>query len=217
MESFLFYLICASYLQFFCPVFANDTVLGDTVFSVPLLLDDEDFRALPTQAGKTTPHLCYEVHGKANFYFNLLSDKCISVNAQYSAALSGGIPTTGFNVITKIGIATKDANGSCIFVEIGVDDDCSPLIYSRDMNGDGVLDSIRTTEYEAGGVSVTRRRSHVRVSVPNCSGGRVVMYASCIRGSFSNSPTVRFDITRGINLSPTSHGIMGVCVCMCML
>ena len=77
---------------------------------------------------------------------------------------------------------------------------------------DGKLYSVEFAMYDSSGVSVTKRQTHVRVSVPNCGDVRLVMYATCIIGSDAGTPTIRFDITRGINLSPTSHGLMGTCV-----
>lgn len=190
-------------------VFANDTVLGDPLFSVPLSFDSEDFQVLPMTmlARKTTPHLCFEIHGDAGSYFNFVSDTCTSVNALYAAVDS---PTlTGFNVITNVGITAKDSSGRCVLIEIGVGNNCQPIVRSEDLDGDGELDPVNTTMYNSNSVHVSRRRTHVRVSVPNCGNTRLVMYASCSRLEDSNTLMMRFDITRGINLSPTSHGLIG--------
>ena len=190
-------------------MFANDTVLGDPFFSVPLSFDSEDFQVLPrtVSARETTPHLCFEIHGDSGSYFNLLSDTCTSVNALYSAVADAA--SFGLNVITKIGISAVDSTNSCIFIEVGVENNCLPIVQSQLLNGNGASDPVEVTTYNLNGVSVSTRRTHVRVSVPNCESVRLVMYVSCEHLEDSDTPMIRFDITRGINLSPTSHGLMG--------
>ena len=51
--------------------------------------------------------LCYEIHGRANSYFNLVSDKCTSVNAFYIPLDN---PLAG-NIIGGIGINAIDQDG----------------------------------------------------------------------------------------------------------
>ena len=47
----------------------------------------------------------------------------------------------------------------------------------------------------------------VRISVPNCENVQLVMWIVCeeVRGE----GMLRFIITRGVNLRPTSHGLLG--------
>ena len=53
--------------------------------------------------GSDIPSLCYEVHGKADEYFNLISDKCTTVNAFYEKAPINS-SDIDLNIITKIGV-----------------------------------------------------------------------------------------------------------------
>jgi hypothetical protein len=186
-------------------VLANDTVVGDPLYSVPMTLVEGAFEALPPDARTTIPHLCFEIHGSPNTHFNLLSDNCTSVNALYS-----GVPSDspfGFHVITSIGISAVNTGDKTVFVEVGVESGCSPIVRSTDSNGDGELDPMEVMLYDSQGISVRRRRRRVRVSVPNCGLQRLVMHVSCeVTGGV---PMIRFDVTRGINLSPTSHGLIG--------
>lgn len=192
-------------------MFANDTVSSDPLYSVPLSFDSEDFQALPMTEGvrDTTPHLCFEIHGNPESYFNLVSDACVSVNALYTAVTVTNPGSYGTNVITKVGITAVDSTGGCAFIEIGVGNGCLPIVRSQDLNGDGELDPVEMAEYNLNGISVSKRRTHVRVSVPNCGSVRLVMYTSCESSEESNTTMLRFDITRGTNLLPTSHGLMG--------
>ena len=104
-----------------------------------------------------------------------------------------------------------DSSGSCVFLQVnagGDDDDCLALVHS-DPDGDGELVSSEvTSQYSLSGISVLKRRSRVRISVPNCGTQRLVMHMLC-SSSGGGGPMMRFDITRGINLSPTSHGLLG--------
>ena len=47
----------------------------------------------------------------------------------------------------------------------------------------------------------------MRVSVPNCESVQLVMWIVCeeVRGE----EMLKFTITRGVNLRPTSHGLLG--------
>ena len=67
--------------------------------------------------------LCYEIHGEAGKIFNLISDDCVQVNAEYSAM---DIPDNG-NVISKIGVLAYDTSGNCVNIEVDVND-CIPVV-----------------------------------------------------------------------------------------
>ena len=54
----------------------NDTVVGDPLMTVPIRVPGY----------QTDLHLCYEIHGTADTYFNFVSDDCTSVNAHYVQA-----------------------------------------------------------------------------------------------------------------------------------
>ena len=120
------------------------------------------------------------------------------------------------HILSKIGVSALDSADHCVFVEVGLENNCTPILQTS-MDGGVVSRPLEIEDrYSQGGVSVLRRRTHVRISVPNCGGegGRrsLVMYVSCGRSFVSETQqpeTVRFDVTRGINLSPTSHGLLG--------
>ena len=124
--------------------------------------------------------------------FNLISDHCISVNALYAAMNN---PSDG-NIITSIGIKAVDSKGKCVNIVVSLQNGCMPLI-----DGKEVL------RYDSSDVTVTKHMSRVRVSVPNCENEQLVMWMMC--DTINNQYMINFVISRGINLSPTSHGLMG--------
>ena len=162
-------------------------MIGDPLFAVPLWLNISN----PLDG----PALCYEVHGAANRTFNLVSDHCTSVNAFYSPAISGGDPVP-INVISKIGIVAKDINGSCQRIQVNLDG-CTAFV-----NGVQVI-----TSYQQGDIGVRKIGDRVRVSVPNCGSPNLVSWIVCEQMLGVNM--IRFVISRGLNLRPTSHGIIG--------
>ena len=169
----------------------NDTVVGDPLFVVPLHLteDSHDFEKQPS--------LCYEIHGQAGWVFNLVSDHCTSVNALYE----GSTVQEDLNVIVEVGVTAVDALGNCINIRVSVKNECVPEI----IQGGQDVSAVR---YENAGVFVRRvGRGRVRVSVPNCANVQLVMWIMC--SNVSGQPQMRFDIMRGFNLDPTSHGLLG--------
>ena len=165
----------------------NDTVLGDPLFVVPLHLTNS------SHTFEERPSLCFEIHGRSGWYFNLVSDECTSVNAYYESANT----TYDWNVITAIGVKAVNTMGECIEVRVAIENDCVPEI-SRQGQG------VSVQRYSEAGVSVSRRGRGVRMSVPNCANFQLVMWLTCRQGQ------MRFDIARGFNLRPTSHGLLGM-------
>ena len=172
------------------PQVRNDTVIGDPLYEVPLRLSSE----LMEEYGELS--LCYEVHGRANAVFNLISDVCVSVNAHYTPM----IEASKGNVINQIGILAEDNNGQCQSIEVNLTG-CAASV-----NGVGV------TNYDQDGIHVIRRSQsqtfpRVRVSVPNCNNHEVVMWVVCEQRQ--GQSMIKFVVARGHNLSPTSHGLIG--------
>ena len=168
-------------------MFVNDTVIGDPLFRVPLP---------PFALGTSRTHLCYEILGRRSDTFNLISDRCLSVNALYSPMND---PRNG-NVIGSIGITSVDNLGRCIRVTVShsVDGICTLLV-----NG------MEQSRYDEGaGIVVVKRSGRVRVGVANCNKEGVVMWVMCdvVRGQ----KMIDFVVSRGANLSPTSHGLLGM-------
>ena len=181
-------------LMFAGDMFVNDTVTGDPFFVVPISLTLDSY----VFDDDVLPALCYEIHGADNQTFNLISDTCTSVNAFYEASTVN----PQLNFISEIGVKAIDSNNTCVTISVSVDDDCNPEIYH---SGNQVSSMLR---YENEGIVVRRVGTSVRISVPNCAENRLVMWVKC--REFNQQPQLRFDVTRGFNLNPTSHGLLGM-------
>ena len=143
------------------------------------------------------PSLCFEIHGMTGSFFNLVSDDCTSVNALYEV----NAINKDLNFISEIGVKAVNLRNECVTVRVPVDTNCVPEIRQGD---EGIMGVPR---YEDAGVSVRRSGTAVRVSVPNCANSRLVMWIMC--RNTTGQLQLRFDITRGLNLKPTSHGLLG--------
>ena len=184
VRIYIIYLICIYYAG----DMRNDTIIGDPLYEVPLKISKEFEEEIGGEVS-----LCYEVHGKANRMFNLISDKCVSVNAHYAEEedLQGKL-----NVIDQVGILSEDNNDMCHQIQVDLDG-CKASV-----DGNMVLSS-----YSEAGVRVDRRTKRVRVAVPNCDNVDLVMWIIC--QNFNGVPMIKFMVARGLNLRPTSHGIIG--------
>ena len=79
----------------------NDTVIGDPLYTVPILVSNEQLSSLKLDS---LP-LCYKIHGDSGQWFNLVTDECASVNSHY-VSLSESL-----NVIHNIGVRATDNAG----------------------------------------------------------------------------------------------------------
>ena len=129
--------------------------------------------------------------------FNLISDRCTSVNALFTAMTP---PLTG-NIVSNVAITAIDYRGGCINIEVSLQSQCMPVIYTSD----GTTTS--SSRYSLNGVSVRRHQHGVRVAVPNCENTPLVLWVLC--ESIRNTSMIKFVISRGVNLRPTSHGLLG--------
>ena len=93
---------------------------GDPLFKVPVHIDQALIDQNPALAEAC---LCYEVHGRDNSTFNLLSDRCTSVNGRYTFTAN---PVAG-NIISAIGVTTVGENNTCNKIEANIDQ-CSVII-----------------------------------------------------------------------------------------
>ena len=178
----------------------NDTLTGDPLMTVPILTDPN------VQAGDDIASLCYEVHGEADAFFNLISDGCTSVNAYYQEAVT---PSTNIdlNVVTRIGVRAVGTNGTCHDIQVDLDG-CTALV-DGDAPPVGVFNGINVKRYASS--------SRVRISVPNCADNMLVMWVFCREGEIEDPVTwvyypisfIRFVVMRGLNLAEESNGIMG--------
>ena len=180
----------------------NDTLTGDPLMIVPIF-DKPD-----VEPGDPVESLCYEVHGEDGEFFNLISDRCTSVNAYYEKATS----EIDLNVVTRIGVKAVGRSGNrCWDIEVSLDD-CIATV-------DGVIQ----TSISFDGIRVKKHTntSRIRISVPNCASHMLVMWVYCQPGQVPDpeSPTTTYSIQflrlvvmRGLNLSPESHGLIGTCI-----
>ena len=190
------YLLCVGYTLIiiaFIPIAVcnNDTVRGDPLFSIPLpskSIADTEFESM---------QLCFEVHGESGNHYNLVSDECTSVTAEYSQ----GAVDTSLNVITKIGVKAQGSNGTCHNIEVDLDN-CSAYLDGTRVNTSSTV--------SVNGVTMTIRRQRVRVSVPNCdSSERLTMWMICTKRRDDNM--LELVIAHCDGLQPTAHGLIGMC------
>ena len=173
--------------MFFCSILlnavnlVNDTVIADPQFSV----------TLPDTVFGAPASMCYEVHGEAGKYFNLISDTCTSVNAHF--AEMPGNPR--LNRMSAIGIRAVSSTvpDGCSEIEININD-CTAYLDGVPVDGMAAVGDIRIRRFNS---------NRWRVSVPNCNRPSASMWVTC------EGNMLRFRIARGSNLAPTSHGLLG--------
>ena len=165
--------------------------IRDPLFKVPVHIDQALIDENPALAEAC---LCYEVHGRDNSTFNLLSDTCTSVNARYTSMNN----PVGGNVISAIGVTAIDQNGECHQIEASIDQ-CSVSV-------DGNPLAVGAS-YSNASISVIRYQSRVKIAVPNCGRTELVLWFIC--KTVHNVTTSEFIIARGVNLQPTSQGLVG--------
>ena len=141
--------------------------------------------------------MCYEIHGEAGKIFNLISDGCVQVNAEYAAM---DIPGNG-NIISKIGVLAYDTVGDCISVLVDMND-CIPVVNGVPYN---------TTMYNVNGVNARYRNNRARIAVPNCNNDHdfddLIFWVVC--QNISGQKMIKFQVVRGSGLVPDSHGLIG--------
>ena len=165
----------------------NDTVIGDPLLTVPLLVIRDD-----TYDASNELSLCYEIHGAAFKDFNLISDSCTSVNSYYTPMND---PDHG-NIISKIGVVAVNRENQCVNIEVDLNG-CAAKF-----NGETIL--MFKTEH---GISVMKSSKTVRIVVPNCVSQDLIFWVYC--QNISGQEMIKFVVSRGFNLRPTSHGLLG--------
>ncbi len=154
-------------------------------------------------------NLCFEIHGRSDEYFNLVSDSCISVNAHYQRA----DPQLPANIIDEVTVRAVGLDGICRNIAVSVEN-CQATI-------DG---SVLDETYTSAGISVRLYRNRVRISAPNCQDLDLVMWVFCERTELRGYPElgepdivvnvsmIRFVIARGLNIRESAHGLLGKCM-----
>ena len=163
----------------------------ETLYTVPLHIDENLVETHPELSRAT---LCYSIDGRANRYFNLVSDKCVSVNAYYIPAQRADF----FNVINKIGITAVDSDDNIQNIEID-QENCLATVGTTPVTSEMI--------YHSANITVRRRRNGYRIAVPNCQPRHLVIWVTC--QSTQDADLLKFVIARGRNLMPTSHGLVG--------
>lgn len=176
----------------------NDTISGDPVFSVPILVSDEELQTIPAEKLS----LCYVLHGRQNKWFNLVSDECTSISSHYTGL------GAWLNVINEIAITAIDSQNQCVNISVSVGNSCSAVV-----NGE----NLETRQYSSGRVDVRTYTNRVRISVPNCNDRTLVMWVFCEHQNLqvSDEPvtspnSIKFVIMRGLNYGHRmAHGLVG--------
>ncbi len=177
----------------------NDTVIGDPLYTVPILVPEDQLQAL----GLDKMTLCYEVHGESGHWFNLVTDECASVNTRYNPL------SNTLNIMDSVAVRAVDDAMNCVNVQVDVRG-CTAQV-------DGVPLGVME-QYLMGGVSVKRYGNRVRISVPNCQEQTLVMWVMCERRSLRNpddpseiltGDMIKFVVMRGLNFGRKAHGLLG--------
>ena len=144
----------------------------------------------------TKPQLCYEIHGDADQWFNLVTDNCTTVNALYT-------PLERLNVITKIGVKAVDDNNKCVEILVNRSQ-CSVSV-------DGTV--LGMESYSSGNINVRKYSRRARISVPNCNDINLIMWVICEQRTVLSSNVTRemlkFVVLRGLNYGRRAHGLLG--------
>ena len=180
-------------------IIVNDTVIGDPLITVPILVSEDILKKL------NIAHLslCYEIHGYRDEIYNLVSDECVSINAHYYAL------THYLNVIDQIGVRVVDEDSVCRNIKVDVND-CIVSVDDVDI----------ASSLSSGGINVSKSLDNVRISVPTCNDlPSLVMWITCetrtLKDPFGNGDEVtgemlKFEVARGLNFGhEVSHGLQG--------
>ena len=138
--------------------------------------------------------LCYELHGVAGSIYNLVSDTCLTVNAEYKQLTR---PLQQYNVISSIGVLATDNSGQCIRIMVTTELGCSATVNGRPIG----------LQYSNNGITIQKMSKAFKISVPNCEMMDIVMWTMCDR--FGGQSAMKFRAYRSVNMHPTSHGLIG--------
>ena len=170
-------------------ILRNDSIFNDPLMTVPILLNS-------TNEAFKDPSLCLQFHGLHNTVFNLISDSCLTVNAKYKTV------EDGLNIVSELGLVAVGNNNTCHRLRVDIDG-CRTWMDGELINGRKLDD----------GIEVINSRNRSRISVPNCDNVDLVMWVVCQH--IDGVDMLKYVITRGLNLRPTSHGILGECKLNC--
>ena len=169
----------------------DSNVRADPMFSVPLISQEEN-----------VPWLCYQVYGEDNKHFNLVTDKCISINAHYSEVKTSVRHTNiPLHLIDKLGFTFRDnVSQECVNVVIELDNQ-NCLI--------GINGASMVSGYSKGSVHVSPVSSkQVSVRATNCDNQPIVMTVECKRMP-PQTAFLELKIDNGLGITPSAHGLIG--------
>ena len=168
----------------------DDKLTQSTVLTAPLLLDEE----VQGEFGGDSISLCYQVHGRPEEFFSLISDACVSVNVRYQRQTASLSET----YISDVGIISVDDNDTCVRVEVN-SNDCAVTVNNE------VLQTI----YDVSGLTVTKLTDGVRLSLPNCEFRDVIITVMCSPLPTTGQSRMELFLSRMLNFRATSHGLLG--------
>ena len=97
-----------------------------------------------------------------------------------------------------MGVTAVDSDGNVQNIEIDREN-CSAIVGTTPVTSKAI--------YHSANITVRRRRNGYRIAVPNCEPRHLVIWVTC--ESTRDADLLKFVIARGINLMPTSHGLVG--------
>ena len=189
----------------------NDTVVGDPLLNIPVLVPESDLAQLGESQRVS---LCYEIHGRPDTHFNFVTDDCASINAHYIKL------TSYLNVIDRVGIRAVELGAQPQCRNISVDlSGCSAMIDGMPLNQSG--------RYNFRGIRVRQYSERVRIAVPNCNDLSLVVWVICQRRTLSDpfngekitANMIKIAVMRGLNFGHrNAHGLLGkykMCLIFC--
>ncbi len=89
-------------------------------------------------------------------------------------------------------------------ITVRLENDCIPVI--SDTGGTST-----SSRYGSSGISVQTYGKRVQISVPNCENTKLSMWVTC--DDYGGQEIINFQISCGVNLRSTSHGLLGEIAC----
>ncbi len=108
------------------------------------------------------------------------------------------------NIISAVGVKAVNNLGQCVEITVRLESNCIPVI--SDTGGTST-----SCRYGSSGISVRTYGKRVRISVPNCENSKLSMWVTC--DDYGGQEMIKFQISCGVNLRSTSHGLLGKIAC----
>ena len=105
------------------------------------------------------------------------------------------------NIMSMIGVRASTDDNQCYNIRVARDQ-CQAFVQGPDSE-----EVLLEENMEFGGLSVRLYPNRVRISAPNCDQVTLVMWVIC--ETRLGQDMLQFVVSRGVNLRPTSHGLLG--------